>query len=383
MCSNNKFSYSTTNISNKDASYIHKTNNLNNSILNNTDLSLKKITEPIFLNNDESLNNKIKTNIVNKTNKQQQKKYKKNATDPVDINKEKSSDPKYKTELCKTFEESNYCSYGNKCRFAHGKKELFKKSEIIFNYKKKNCNSFYVEGYCSYGTRCSFKHLIKFNEINRLYYTMMLCVLKADCNMNLLNYFNSPKNKNNEIGILNNKICTDCKSYDKTLKDNIYCIHNNNILIKKNNDKRLNIFKYVTDCCYKNYDNDFKVYELSIFNFKSNILNKEKTINKPFIINSTNSLSNNLLNTLELKSSLNNLKNYNKNNNNNLINNNNNTLSYVYNNIKKSKYISKIQNLNYYNNTKENNVYLTNNQYFTNFNNITNINKNYITSVEK
>ena len=34
-------------------------------------------------------------------------------------------DPKYKTELCKTFSDTGICPYGDKCRFAHGKEELF------------------------------------------------------------------------------------------------------------------------------------------------------------------------------------------------------------------------------------------------------------------
>ena len=60
---------------------------------------------------------------------------KKNAREPVDIYKEKDCDPKYKTELCKTYEDSGFCPYGNKCRFAHGRKELFEKAEKIYNYK--------------------------------------------------------------------------------------------------------------------------------------------------------------------------------------------------------------------------------------------------------
>lgn len=83
---------------------------------------------------------------------------KKNARDPVDIYKEKDFDPKYKTELCKTFEDSGFCPYGNKCRFAHGRKELFEKSEKIYNYKLKDCKSFHTEFHCIYGSRCLFKH---------------------------------------------------------------------------------------------------------------------------------------------------------------------------------------------------------------------------------
>ena len=84
-------------------------------------------------------------------------KMKKNAMDPVNFEEERKNDPKYKTELCKSFMETNFCVYGNKCRFAHGFKELVKKNQIN-NYKQKTCNSFYNKGYCPYGNRCNFKH---------------------------------------------------------------------------------------------------------------------------------------------------------------------------------------------------------------------------------
>ena len=84
-------------------------------------------------------------------------KMKKNAMDPVNFEEEKKNDPKYKTELCKSFMETNFCVYGNKCRFAHGFKELVVKKQIN-NYKQKLCNSFYKKGFCPYGNRCNFKH---------------------------------------------------------------------------------------------------------------------------------------------------------------------------------------------------------------------------------
>ena len=63
-------------------------------------------------------------------------KMKKNAMDPVNFEEERKNDPKYKTELCKSFMETNFCVYGNKCRFAHGFKELVVKKQIN-NYKQK------------------------------------------------------------------------------------------------------------------------------------------------------------------------------------------------------------------------------------------------------
>ena len=84
-------------------------------------------------------------------------KLKKNALDKVDFEEEKRKDPKYKTELCKSWIETNFCVYGNKCRFAHGNHELNNK-EFNSNYKKKPCSSFLKYGFCPYGTRCNFKH---------------------------------------------------------------------------------------------------------------------------------------------------------------------------------------------------------------------------------
>lgn len=85
-------------------------------------------------------------------------KLKKNALDPVDIVHEKNNDPKFKTELCKSWIESEFCIYGNKCRFAHGKQDIFEKSVNNSKYKQKNCLSFFQYGYCNYGIRCHFKH---------------------------------------------------------------------------------------------------------------------------------------------------------------------------------------------------------------------------------
>ena len=84
-------------------------------------------------------------------------KMKKDALEPVNYEEERQKDPKYKTELCKSWIETNFCVYGNKCRFAHGNHELNNK-EFNSNYKKKPCSSFLKYGFCPYGTRCNFKH---------------------------------------------------------------------------------------------------------------------------------------------------------------------------------------------------------------------------------
>ena len=101
-----------------------------------------------------SQNSKI---IKTENNKQNSQKIKKKKLSKSIMEEEKKKDPKYKTELCKTYSETGECPYGKKCRFAHGKDELFSK-DIGMNYKKIECKSFSEYGFCPYGSRCSFKH---------------------------------------------------------------------------------------------------------------------------------------------------------------------------------------------------------------------------------
>ena len=106
----------------------------------------------MFLQNSHD-NNRIKEENLKKKNIKNQKKKLSKAI----MEEEKKRDPKYKTELCKTYSETGECPYGRKCRFAHGKEELFLKDNGI-NYKKIECKSFSELGFCTYGSRCSFKH---------------------------------------------------------------------------------------------------------------------------------------------------------------------------------------------------------------------------------
>nr|ALS92618.1 ZFP36L3 [Cricetomys gambianus] len=64
---------------------------------------------------------------------------------------------RYKTELCRPFEESGVCRYGNKCQFAHGYRELRTLSRHP-KYKTEPCRTFHSVGYCPYGSRCHFIH---------------------------------------------------------------------------------------------------------------------------------------------------------------------------------------------------------------------------------
>ena len=89
-----------------------------------------------------------------------------------------NSSQKYKTELCKKFQSTGFCPYGNKCRFAHGKEELITKIHNA-NYKKEKCRSFYEKGYCPYGNRCNFRHdERKFKDLNFSYFYFRIYLLK-------------------------------------------------------------------------------------------------------------------------------------------------------------------------------------------------------------
>ena len=113
---------------------------------------------PLYVNE-----NKIKTKL------------KKDALEFVDYHKEFQSDSKYKTEMCKSWSETGFCAYGNKCRFAHGKDELFGKIILCKKYKQKDCMSFFNNNYCCYGSRCHFRHQEKkLKDLDRSYYNYLL-----------------------------------------------------------------------------------------------------------------------------------------------------------------------------------------------------------------
>lgn len=118
----------------------------------------------------------LKIGILPINDKQLRIKLKKNALEFVDHDCEKKNDPKYKTEMCKSWSQTGFCVYGNKCRFAHGRHELYIKPTVTATkYKQKDCNSFKEQGYCLYGTRCNFKHdQRRFDDLERSYHTLYL-----------------------------------------------------------------------------------------------------------------------------------------------------------------------------------------------------------------
>lgn len=67
------------------------------------------------------------------------------------------SSGRYKTELCRPFEETGECKYGEKCQFAHGAYEL-RQLPRHPKYKTELCRTFHTTGFCPYGPRCHFIH---------------------------------------------------------------------------------------------------------------------------------------------------------------------------------------------------------------------------------
>jgi hypothetical protein len=63
----------------------------------------------------------------------------------------------YKSELCKMFSETGICKFGDRCQFAHGKKEL-REVDRHKKYKTRKCKKFHEEGICPFGNRCAFIH---------------------------------------------------------------------------------------------------------------------------------------------------------------------------------------------------------------------------------
>ena len=80
--------------------------------------------------------------------------------------------------MCKHYNTSQGCSYGDKCQFAHGPQDLRsfsgqmgqnqmgdmsqgqqqKSQKNPLNYKIVKCKNFEKDGTCKYGTHCTFAH---------------------------------------------------------------------------------------------------------------------------------------------------------------------------------------------------------------------------------
>ncbi|XP_068089108.1 mRNA decay activator protein ZFP36L2 [Hyperolius riggenbachi] len=118
-------------------------NNLKESVVNSTALLNK---ENKFRDRSFSENGERSQHLLHLQQQQQQQK------SGAQINS-----TRYKTELCRPFEESGTCKYGEKCQFAHGFHELRSLTRHP-KYKTELCRTFHTIGFCPYGPRCHFIH---------------------------------------------------------------------------------------------------------------------------------------------------------------------------------------------------------------------------------
>lgn len=79
------------------------------------------------------------------------------ATTPVVERADSKKMNLYKTELCRSWEETGTCRYGNKCQFAHSVREV-RNIDRHPKYKTEMCKTFWDKGTCPYGKRCCFIH---------------------------------------------------------------------------------------------------------------------------------------------------------------------------------------------------------------------------------
>ena len=78
---------------------------------------------------------------------------------------------RYKTMMCKHYNTTQGCSYGEKCQFAHGPQDLRPfngqmlnqdqmktNQKNPLNYKIVKCKNWEKDGTCKYGSHCTFAH---------------------------------------------------------------------------------------------------------------------------------------------------------------------------------------------------------------------------------
>lgn len=91
---------------------------------------------------------------------------------------------RYKTELCRPFEESGVCKYGDKCQFAHGYNELRNLARHP-KYKTELCRTFHTIGFCPYGPRCHFVHNFEEARIHNQKVSAQLGSAQPNININM------------------------------------------------------------------------------------------------------------------------------------------------------------------------------------------------------
>lgn len=115
-----------------------------------------------FCNSENNADKKVKFDI-DKINTQNKYKYEEDTSYNAQTNEPyynyyaRKRVSLYKTEMCRSFEESNQCKYGERCQFAHNKSEL-RSIQRHPRYKTEICKTFWDIGTCPYGKRCCFVH---------------------------------------------------------------------------------------------------------------------------------------------------------------------------------------------------------------------------------
>ena len=172
---------------------------------------------------------------------------------------------KFKIEMCKNWETQGWCTFGDKCTFAHGKNELVDKSFVIPKYKSRKCESYYFNGFCNFGPKCNYLHSLSKDD-HALYEglnTLQLSII--DDNTKSLFYYlvQGLKNSTFDLNVKDLLLFTSRKGYSS---------------------KRLKVFTDLTKVNFINIPNfdliklTFNVLDESLeFLIKSYI--KEKSIN--------------------------------------------------------------------------------------------------------
>ncbi|XP_067682185.1 mRNA decay activator protein ZFP36L2-A-like [Haliotis asinina] len=117
-----------------------------------------------------SQNDTLGCGITSVTSTREHKKLDRSLSEPVGSRTQGGGNinsSRYKTEMCRPFEESGHCKYGDKCQFAHGIHELRNLARHP-KYKTELCRTFHTIGFCPYGPRCHFIHNEDERKLNQL-----------------------------------------------------------------------------------------------------------------------------------------------------------------------------------------------------------------------
>ena len=140
---------------------------------------------------------------------------------------EEKSNPsqKYKTELCKKYQISGYCPYGNRCKFQHDERKFKDVNFSYFYFRMFLLNYF---GFLKNNKKFQEKTKILFNKRLRVFENI---VQSNTQNANIGNKFDDEKGKSNLDLIGNNNLTFNSNNYNNDkinfnnkifLKDSIY-----------------------------------------------------------------------------------------------------------------------------------------------------------------